>query len=283
MRGNGHNGAGAVGHHDIIGDPDRHTGAVYRVDGVCPNRYTRLFLFSTQPLDLALPGGLKHISLHLGLTVRLGQFVHQRMLGSQYHKGRTPQRVGTRGKDDDVIALFGLEHDIGAFAPPDPVCLHGFHTLRPVDLAKVEEFLGIVGDAEEPLLQVLLDNLGSAPLAVAIFTPYLLPCQCRVALGTKVHWGRGSVGHAVMIEFQKEPFAPTVVAGQAGNCLSLPVEHGPHALELPPHLFDIGHGQGVRVDAALDGRVLSRQPKGVKAHGEQDIETPHTHETGPRI
>ena len=51
----------------------------------------------------------------------------------------------------------------------------------------------------------------------------------------------------------------------------------------PAHLLDVGHGPGVGMDAALDGRVLGRQAKGVKAHGEQDVVAPHAHEARPDI
>ena len=169
-----HNGARAVSHHHIVGDPDRDAFVVDRVDGVSADKDAGFLLLSGHSFNLTLAGGLEFVLLHFFQELRRRQFVHQRVLRGQHHKGRAPERVGPGGEDDDRIILLGEECHVGSFAPPDPVFLHGTDALRPIYFRVIQQFVGIVSDAEEPLLQFLLHDQCAAALAVAVLPPDLL-------------------------------------------------------------------------------------------------------------
>jgi hypothetical protein len=53
-------------------------------------------------------------------------------------------------------------------------------------LLKVQQLVGVVGDAKEPLVQVLLDHRRAAALAVPVLAPHLLAGQGGVAVGAEI-------------------------------------------------------------------------------------------------
>ena len=92
------------------------------------------------------------------------------MLGRHHEEGRAEQRVGA-GREDRVVdaELAAAEVDLGAVAAADPVALHRLDVLGPVDRVEVvEQPVGVVGDLEEPLLELAQLDLGAAALAVAV-------------------------------------------------------------------------------------------------------------------
>lgn len=80
--------------------------------------------------------------------------------------------VGARGEHrHGALASLDLEVDVGADGAADPVALHADDLRRPeaLELVQViEQPVGVVGDLEVPLRELLLDDLGSAPLAVPV-------------------------------------------------------------------------------------------------------------------
>ena len=133
VRRHGHDGAGAVAHQHVVGDPDGDALAVDRVDGIGAGEDAGLLLVGGRALDLALAGGLGRVRLHRGALLGVVIGVHQRMLRRQHHEGRAPQRVGPRGEDLQRVAGLRVEDDLGALAAADPVGLHGLDALGPVD------------------------------------------------------------------------------------------------------------------------------------------------------
>ena len=93
------------------------------------------------------------------------------MLGRHDEEGRAEERVGPRGEDGVVRrpAPAQREGDLGAFGAPDPVALHRHDVLGPVDRVEVvEQPVGVVGDAEEPLLELALLDRRAAALAAPV-------------------------------------------------------------------------------------------------------------------
>ena len=116
------------------------------------------------------------------------QRVDERMLRREDEVGRAEDRVGTRREDADVdccavnspcpardrggagelLEILHAERDLGAFGPADPVPLRLLGRLRPVEPVEVvEQAPGVLRDAEKPLLQEPLLDLGAAALALA--------------------------------------------------------------------------------------------------------------------
>ena len=157
---------------------------------------------------------------------------------------------------------------------PDPVALHEPHLLGPTRqrLQRIQEFVGEAGDAEEPLRQsAFLDDRARAPAAPV---HDLLVGEHGAIDGIPVDPGLLALDESGLEEVQEQRLLVFVVAGVAGRELALPVDRKPHQLELPAHRRDVVVGPLGWMDAALEGRVLRRQPEGVPAHGMKDIESP---------
>ena len=93
------------------------------------------------------------------------------VLGGEDEEGGAEERVGAGGEDREVeLELLAAEDDLGALGAADPVALHRDHVLGPgLEQVEVgEQALGVVGDLEEPLLELALHDLGAAALAAAV-------------------------------------------------------------------------------------------------------------------
>ena len=132
-----HDGAGAIVDEDVVRDPDRNLLAVEWIDGVAAGIDAMLFDFANVAdfPGLALLGnqlinrGAEHV-------VIFGQPSHQRMLRGELQRCRAENSVDTRGEDGDrrmfrIGRAIDLEIHQGAFAPADPVALHGTDFFRP--------------------------------------------------------------------------------------------------------------------------------------------------------
>src|SRR4026209_1278917 len=90
------------------------------------------------------------------------------MLGRHHDSSRAVNSVDTRGEHTDLLlAVLYAEVNVGAFATADTIALTLQNFLGPTvfDLFYVgDELLGVVSDAQEPLLQIaLLDRRTTAP------------------------------------------------------------------------------------------------------------------------
>ena len=156
--------------------------------------------------------------------VRCGQPVDEGVLGRQDQERRPEERVRAGGEHADLVAAGQLlprsaaEHDLGAFRATDPVGLLDPDRLRPIDPAEVEQLVGVLGDAEEPLLQVpLLDERSAAPAAA--LDAHDLFARERAVVGAPVDGCLGPVGQARFEELQEDPLVPAVVLGRGGDDL----------------------------------------------------------------
>ena len=176
--GNRHDGAGAVVHEHVVGDPDRDQPAVDRVLDVAARERAVLGALPYLPLDGGLACGAGDDLVDgVGIRRARDQPSDERMLGREQEERAAEQRVGARREHGDALVggLVGLvaerELDLGAFAAADPVGLHALDALGPAGqlVEIVEEPLRVVGDLEVPLLELaLLDHALAAPaLAVA--------------------------------------------------------------------------------------------------------------------
>ena len=91
-----------------------------------------------------------------------------------------------------------MENDVGAFGFADPLALQGFDVLGPVQLAVVEQFFGVGGGSEEPLLEILADDGRVAAFAVAVVADDLFARQGGVAAGAKIDGRQFLIGKTVL-------------------------------------------------------------------------------------
>ena len=215
--GHRHDGAGAVAHEHVVADPDGDLLAVDRVHGVGAGEHAGLLLLGGEALDLALAARLVLVGRD-GVALRGGgELADQRVLGRQHHVGGAVERVGPRGEDREaVVAPRQGELDLGALAAPYPVGLHELDLLGPVDGGEVvEQALGVVGDAEVPLLEVDLGDLAAAAPAAALLD--LLVGEDRLVSGAPPLLAGAAEGQAALVEQQEEPLGPAVVVGPGSS------------------------------------------------------------------
>ena len=159
-----------------------------------------------------------------------------------------------------------LEADARAFAAPNPLGLHRPHPLGPaVKMVQRRQQLGsAVGDPQEPLRQLpFLDRCAGTP-ATAVH--HLLVRQHRRVHRVPVDPALAPIHQPSLQERQEQPLLLPVVAHVAGGELARPIDREPHSLQLGPHGGDVPARPLGRVDAALAGGVLRRQPESVPPH-----------------
>src|SRR3546814_14966581 len=107
----------------------------------------------------------------------------------------------------------------------DPVALHLDDLLRPEPLELVQiiqQAVGVVGDLEVPLRQLLLDHLVAAALAVAV--DHLLVGEHGLVEGAPVDRALLAVGQTPLVELEEQPLVPPVVLRIARVAQPAPIE-----------------------------------------------------------
>src|SRR5215210_5548988 len=183
---NGHDSARTVAHQDVIGDVDGDLFSADRVDRVSPRKDAGFLPRHVGTVDLAHPAGPLDVGTHLFGLLRGRYLVDRRVLRAHHEERGAEERVGAGSEDLDGAVVFDLEPDLGPLGASDPVPLQSLDPLGPVYLREVKQLLGVVGDLEEPLRQVLLDDRRPAPLAAPVGPHDLLAGQRRVVLGAPV-------------------------------------------------------------------------------------------------
>ena len=213
-----------------------------------------------------------------------GQPLDLRMLGRQHEKGRPEERVGAGGEDREVeVELLAAEDDLRPLRAADPVPLHGDHVLRP-ELEQpevVQQPLRVLGDPEEPLLE--LTELHQRAAALAVTVDHLLVGEHRLILGAPVDGRLVPVCQSAFEQFQEDPLCPPVVARLVRAELSGPVDRDTPAHELLAKGRDRLLGRLPRVLARLDRVVLGRQAEGVVTHRMHDAKAAAAAEVGDRV
>src|SRR5215216_3816093 len=273
----GHDRASTVAHQDVVGDVDGDLFSVGRVDRVSPCKYTCLFPRHIGAVDLAHPCGPLDVGADFFGLLWGRYLLDRRVLRAHNEERGAEECVRAGGEDLDRTVAFDLEADLGAFGAPDPVPLQRLDPLGPVYIREVQQLLGVVGDLEEPLRQVLLDNRRSAPLAPPVWTYDLLPRQRRVVPGAPVDRSFCAVRQSLLEELHEEPLVPAVVLRVAGHNLRVEVEHRAHLPELAAHPLDVRVGPFAGLYAPLYRGVLGRQPEGVEAYREEHPVAVHPH------
>ena len=202
------------------------------------------------------------------------------MVGADHQEGRAEERVRTRGVNGDVLAPAPLEveEDGSALAASDPVALHGFRRLRPVErVERVEQFLRVAGDLDPPLAEVPRLHRRVAALAATLL--HLLVGEHGEARRTPVDGSLAPFDQSGVEEPDEQPLGPAVVRGLGGVDLVAPVEHRSDALELIlPEVGDrAAHDDGGML-ADLHRVVLGVDAEGIEPHR---LEDGVTHEAPP--
>ena len=218
-------------------------------------------------LDVGLAADPLDERRHLVPVLGGGDLGDQRVLGRQHHEGHAEDGVGPGGEDPDGRRRPPCDRqvELGALGAADPVALHGLDPLGPLQVVQgVQQLVGVVGDAEEPLLEVALDDQVAAALAGAVGQD-LLVGQHGLAARAPVDRRLLAVGQAGLQEPLEDDLVPAHVLGVVAADLAAPVVDRAQPLQAGLQLLDAGLGEDAGVDAGLDGGVLGRQPEAVEA------------------
>ena len=274
--GHRHHRAGAVAHQHEVGHPHRHVLAGDRVPGIHAGEDA--FLLHGGDVRLGHAGVLAFVHEGRHFRVALGGRLGQRVAGGHRHIADPHQGVRAGGVDaQQLVALRALDGEVQlhALGAADPVFLHRLDLLRPaVQLVQVvEQFVGVVGDFNKPLGDVLLLHRGVAAPAAAFDD--LLVGEHGLVVGAPVDGGLLAVHQAFFEQLGEEPLFPAVVLRRAGGQLPVPVVAETQTLKLAAHVVDVLVGPGRRRGVVLDRRVFRRQTEGVPAHGLQHVLAQH--------
>ena len=271
VRRNGHDRAGSVLHQHVVGDEHRQLLAVDRIRHGPPERDACLRLLDVSALLARLAPRPVYVVVDLELVLgSRRQAEHVGVLRRHHEERRAEQRVGT-GREHRIVdpQLLAAERHLGALAATDPVPLHRLDVLGPVDPVKVvEQAVRVVGDPEEPLLELPQLDLRATTLAVAV--DHLLVGEHRLVDRTPVDRRLLAIGEAPLEQLQEQPLSPAVVGRLMRGDLPRPVDRDPPRAERGLERGDRLVGRPTRVDAGPDRVVLGGQAERVVAHRVQD-------------
>ena len=223
-------------------------------------------------LDVGGRRGPRSQRVDRGALVLGGQLVDEGMLGGHDGIGHAEAGVGPGGEDPDreTVATLDGQVELRALGPSDPVALHRLGPFRPLEIVQgLEELVGVLRDAEEPLLQVALDDEIAGAVTGAV-GQHLLIGQHGLTAGAPVDRGEGPVGQARLPKPQEDQLVPLDVGGVVAVDFASPVVDGPEAPQRRRELGDPGVGEDPRVGPGLDGGVLGRQAEGVEPDRAED-------------
>ncbi len=279
-----HDGAGAVICQDIIRNPDRCLFAVQRIHRIASGKLTGLVLvIHGHTIHIGLVGCHLHVALHCLTMLLSGQLLHHGMLRCQHKEGSTMQSVRSGCKHGQLlIRILDTEVHLCAVGAADPLGLHLLYLLRPVQLVQIiQKTIRIGCDLQHPLTQVLLGHRRAAALTLTVH--YLLIGETGLAAGAPIDREFLLIGKSLLEHLHENPLGPLVELRICGIQLHIPVIERIDLLQLTLdvlHILLCGDG---RMNAHLDGIVLSRKSEGIPAHGMDHILALDQLVTGPGI
>ena len=278
-----HDRAGAVAHHDIVGDEDRDLLTGDRVDrGQTLDAYTGLLLHELCTLELRLLRCLVTV-VHDGVPVRnlILVLIERRMLRSDDHEGDAIEGITTGGIDLELVInglsclISELEVHECTGAAADPGHLLLLDGLRIIDIIEsLQETVRVLCDAEIPYVLRKLDDIAVADVALAALG--ILVREHDLAVRAVVDEGLRTEYEMMLIKLLKDPLGPLIVILMRGCDLTAPVKGEADLLHLILEVLDVLLGDDMRVSVGLDGIVLCRQSEGVEAHREEDVVPLHS-------
>ena len=197
----------------------------------------------------------------------------QRVIGRNRDEAGAEQRVRPGREDLDLVAVvLQVEREAQAGRLADPLVLHGPDLVRPaVELGqRVQQLVGIVGDLQDPLVQLPLFDRGAGTPAAPV--DHLLVGEHGVFDRVPVDPAFLAVGQTGLQEIQEDLLFVPVVFRRAGRDLARPVIGQTQRLQLGAHGRDVLISPVGGMDLVGDGGVFRRQAEGVPAHGMQHVE-----------
>ena len=284
VAGNAHDRALAIGHEDVVADPELGVLARERMRHVKAGRHA--LLFHRRELGLDDRAALAFVDEGCDPRIRARRVRCERVLRRHCAEGDAHDGVGPRREHPQLAVADKIarcipdvvrEGKAHAFAAADPVGLHRAHALGPAShlFQIVEELVRIVGDPQVIHRDLALLDLRARAPAFAI--DHLLVGKHRLIDRIPVDHAGLLVRDAALEHLEKQPLIPAVIPGLAGRKLARPVDREPHRLHLFFHVRDVVVGPLRRSDTLFHRRVFRRQPERIPAHRHQHVVPVHAH------
>jgi hypothetical protein len=194
-----------------------------------------------------------------------------------HHERHAENRVRPGREEPDLLTrmAFHGKGQLRAFGAPDPVALHQLDRLGPVDaLEVVEQAVGVGGDLEKPLLEILPgDRRIRVPPAAAV--DHLFVGQDGAALLAPPLRAGGPKGESALEHQQEEPLGPAIVLGRGRVDFAGPVVGASDQFQLSLEVCRVTRHRLLGMQSLEQCIVFSRQAKGIPAHRVQDAEPGH--------
>ena len=189
------------------------------------------------------------------------------MLCSDSHIGNAHDGVRSGGIDlQTLLRSFALKTKLNPLASTNPVLLHRFDLLRPVNSVQIiQQLVRIIGDANKPLIDFTLFD--KCPRAPAATIDDLLVGKDGLIDRVPVDSSFFSIGQSFVDHSCKQPLLPAIIIRCAGCQFAIPVVTKAQALQLAAHVINIVVGPGGRWSLVFNGCVFGRHPKGIPTHG----------------
>ena len=279
VRGYGHDGSGAIPHHDIIGYKERDPVARDGIDGgQAVQLHAGLVLHELRALEFRLLGGFLPVLLYVR-PVRnpVLIFVQQRMLRGNDHERHAVERVAPRGINLELLVrnrrplpvrdIKVNERAGGAADPGNLLLLDGIRIIHGIEA--IEELVRVGRDFQEPHVLRQLHDIAVADVALAALG--VLVGQDHLAVRAVVDERLRAEHEPVFEQLQENPLRPLVVVRVGRREFPRPVKREADLLQLVGKVRDILLRDDMRMRIRLDGVVFRGKAERIKADREQDV------------
>ena len=165
---------------------------------------------------------------------------------------------------------------------PNPVALHRFHILRELDVVQfIEQLIGVLSHAQEPLSHILLNDLETASPAAIIL--HLLIGKYGITIVAPIDWSEASLNQPSLIETEEKFLIPVIILRRRRSESPPPIIRISHPFLISTNHHDVTLRHGVRMSAFLLRGIFGRHPEGIVAHRIEDILAHQTLETSHSI
>ena len=193
------------------------------------------------------------------------------MFRGEHTISATEEGVDAGGEDiKRFFRIRDLEGDLDAFAPADPILLHLQGGFGPIQGGEILlQFVGIAGDAEDPLAHGHADDGVATALGLAV--NHLFVGQDSAEFGAIIDRDVIDVSKVMLIHLEEDPLRPFVIAGIGGFDLFAPVIGKTQRLDLLFEVGDVLVGEDGRMLVIGNRELLRGEAEGVPAHRVKDV------------
>ena len=285
MTRNAHDGARTVIYQDVVGNPDRHSLVIQGIDSVSAGKHAFFFGLVRHAFNVVhiLHARNKRTKFRF-IFPSLNQFLYIGVFWSQHDVRDAENRIDTGREHGNGLADFrDFKGEFRPFAAANPVFLHRLNPFRPAgqELQIIEKAISIVGDFEEPLLQILFDDRRITAPAQTVDN--LFVGQYGIALFAPVYLGFLAVCQAPLVQQLENPLRPFIIFFMTRSYFAVPVIGKAESLLLTRHVFNIAERPVCRRRTVLNSRVFSRHAERVVAHGMQNVVAVHAAVAGDDV